>query len=96
MKAPPRGAGDKVWIQPVSSPLLSLTRIIQSLAEIASQAEKLKVSQLQLVEKIIEGKIPDIKPPIKKKLVSFVKTIKALRKLDEEVDIYDNLMCAGH
>ncbi|KAF8962796.1 UvrD-helicase-domain-containing protein [Flammula alnicola] len=56
----------------------------KTLAEIASQAEKLKISQLELVERIHDNKIPDIKPSIKRKTASFVKTIRILRKLDEE------------
>ncbi|CAA7266986.1 unnamed protein product [Cyclocybe aegerita] len=56
----------------------------RSIEEIAAQASKLKISQLELVERIHDGKVPDIKPPIKRKLVSFVKAIRALRALDEE------------
>ncbi|KAF8905113.1 P-loop containing nucleoside triphosphate hydrolase protein, partial [Gymnopilus junonius] len=56
----------------------------KSLSEIASQAQKLKISQLELIERIHDSKLPDTKPSIKKKIVSFVKAIRCLRKLDEE------------
>ncbi|KDR76278.1 hypothetical protein GALMADRAFT_225966 [Galerina marginata CBS 339.88] len=56
----------------------------KSLSEVASQAQRLKISQLELVEKIYDNKVPDIKPSVKKKIVSFVKTIRSLRKLDED------------
>lgn len=35
---------------------------------------------MQVVERIIDGKIPDVKPPVKKKLASFVDTLRILRK----------------
>jgi len=37
------------------------------------------------VEKIVDCNIPDIKPSVKKKLTSFVKTIRDLRDLEKEV-----------
>ena len=58
---------------------------LKTLAEIASLAEKLKISQLELVEKIYDDKFSDIKPPIKRKLTSFVKAIRKLRSLDKDV-----------
>ncbi|KAI0775289.1 UvrD-helicase-domain-containing protein [Trametes elegans] len=48
--------------------------------EITLRAEQLKISPMQVVERIIDGKIPDIKPPVKKKLASFVQIIRTLRK----------------
>ncbi|TFK40400.1 P-loop containing nucleoside triphosphate hydrolase protein [Crucibulum laeve] len=56
----------------------------KTLAEFVSRAEKMQISQLQVAEKIHDGKIPDIKPPVKRKLDSFVKTIKILRTLTEK------------
>ncbi|KAJ3512674.1 hypothetical protein NLJ89_g3394 [Agrocybe chaxingu] len=56
----------------------------RSIEEIAAQSSKLKISQLELVERIHDGKVPDIKPSIKRKLVSFVNVIRALRALDEK------------
>jgi DNA helicase-2/ATP-dependent DNA helicase PcrA len=55
------------------------------LEEIASKAEKSKLSQLKLVEKIVDNLMPDTKPPVKKKLTTFVKIIRTLRDLNEEV-----------
>ncbi|KAI0833387.1 UvrD-helicase-domain-containing protein [Trametes gibbosa] len=48
--------------------------------EINLRAEQLKISPLQVVERIVDGKIPDIKPPVKKKLDPFVDTLRILRK----------------
>lgn len=74
------------WKKKSCSNLLCLRwRDLQTLAEIATQAEKLKISQLELVEKIHDDKISDIKPPIKRKLSSFVKAIRKLRSLDKDV-----------
>ncbi|KAF8806984.1 UvrD-helicase-domain-containing protein [Phlegmacium glaucopus] len=56
----------------------------KTLVEIATQAEKLKISQLELVEKIHDNRISDIKPPIKRKLASFVQAIRKLRSLDKD------------
>jgi DNA helicase II / ATP-dependent DNA helicase PcrA len=39
---------------------------------------------MDLVEKIHEGKTPDIKPPVRRKLASFVTNIRLLRKLASE------------
>ena len=60
--------------------------ISQSVAEIVARAEKAKCSPLELVEQIHDSKIPDIKPPIKRKIGSFVTTIRSLRKYDSEVE----------
>ena len=40
---------------------------------------------MQVVERIVDGKIPDIKPPVKRKLASFVGIIRDLRKFANEV-----------
>ena len=53
--------------------------------EIASLAATLQLPQLTVVERIHDNKIPDTKPSIKRKTSKFVKVIRALRKLDEEV-----------
>ena len=60
----------------------------QSLEEIAAQAKKLELSQLKLVEGIADCNISDIKPSVKKKLATFVKTIRDLRKLEKEVFLF--------
>ncbi|KAI0359957.1 UvrD/REP type DNA helicase [Trametes cingulata] len=48
--------------------------------EINLRAGQLKTSPMEVVERIVDGKIPDIKPPVKKKLAPFVETIRILRK----------------
>ncbi|KAH8806837.1 P-loop containing nucleoside triphosphate hydrolase protein [Flagelloscypha sp. PMI_526] len=56
----------------------------KTLLEIAARATKTKVSNLEAVEKICDGKTPDIKPSIKSKLAPFVRTMKILRRLAQE------------
>ena len=70
--------------------------ILQTLAEIATQAEKLKISQFELIEKIYDDKISDIKPPIKRKLASFVKAIRQLRSLDKDVILLSFSLSSDH
>ncbi|KAI0661646.1 UvrD-helicase-domain-containing protein [Cubamyces menziesii] len=48
--------------------------------EINLRAEQLKISPMEVVERIVDGTIPDVKPPVKKKLSGFVDTIQILRK----------------
>ncbi|KAI0671645.1 UvrD-helicase-domain-containing protein [Trametes maxima] len=52
----------------------------KTIHEIILRAEQLKVTPMAVVERIVDGKIPDIKPPIKRKLAPFVETIHILRK----------------
>ncbi|TRM64719.1 P-loop containing nucleoside triphosphate hydrolase protein [Schizophyllum amplum] len=52
----------------------------KTLAEIAARAEKSKLSALELVEKICDGKTPDIKPAVKVKLKRFVAHMRELRE----------------
>jgi hypothetical protein len=58
---------------------------IQTLAEILTRATKLGTSPLDVVERVYDGKIPDVKPPVRKKLKAFVEPVRLLRKLAEEV-----------
>lgn len=55
--------------------------------QIKSRAEKAQLSPLSLVEKIFDGRAPDTKPAVKRKLASFVSTIRALRQLACEVSL---------
>ncbi|KAI0326647.1 UvrD-helicase-domain-containing protein [Cubamyces sp. BRFM 1775] len=48
--------------------------------EINLRAEQLKISPMEVVERIMDGTVPDVKPPVKKKLSGFVDTIRILRK----------------
>ena len=56
----------------------------QTIAELLHRAEQLKVPPLTVVERIVDGKIPDIKPPVRKKLASFTDTIRDLRRFANE------------
>ncbi|KAF7301180.1 ATP-depentend DNA [Mycena indigotica] len=56
----------------------------KSIAELASRAAKRNSSIMDTVESIHDAKCPDIKPAIKQKTASFVKTIRILRKLASE------------
>ena len=44
---------------------------------------------MEVVEKIHDSTIPDIKPPIKRKLYSFVQTVRELRRLANKVSAVD-------
>ncbi|KAG2070745.1 UvrD-helicase-domain-containing protein [Suillus decipiens] len=51
----------------------------KSLGEILSRAQTLKISPLTLVERIHDSVIPDLKPPVKRKVQSFVDVIRSLK-----------------
>ncbi|KAG6909068.1 hypothetical protein DXG01_002221 [Tephrocybe rancida] len=53
----------------------------KTLQEIAARAEASKVSQLTIMERICDCRLPDMKPPAKRKLSSFVSAIRTLRDL---------------
>ena len=54
---------------------------LQSVTEILAKADKLSKSPLELIECIYDGRIPDIKPPVKRKIPTFVEAIRALRNM---------------
>lgn len=56
----------------------------KTLLEIASKAEQCRISHLAFIERIFDGTAPDIKPPAKRKISSFVQTIRALRDLAQK------------
>ena len=56
------------------------------------RAEKTKLSPLAVVERICDSKIPDTKPPVKQKLSSFVKCVRVLKRLAEEVRLFGFLL----
>ncbi|KAG7089539.1 hypothetical protein E1B28_011212 [Marasmius oreades] len=56
----------------------------KTLQELLSRAEKEKLSPLLIVEKIVDGRTPDIKPPVKRKLTSFVSVMRKVRRMAEE------------
>ncbi|KAK2460322.1 hypothetical protein APHAL10511_007711 [Amanita phalloides] len=53
----------------------------KTLLEVASKAEQSGMSHLGILEHIHDGKIPDIKPPAKRKIGPFIDTIRILREL---------------
>ncbi|KZT73601.1 UvrD/REP type DNA helicase [Daedalea quercina L-15889] len=57
----------------------------KTIAEILSTAERLKLSPLDVVMRIYEGTLPDIKPNVKRKLATFVPPMQQLQKLAREV-----------
>ena len=54
---------------------------MQTIVELIARAAKLKQSPLEVVERIHDGRIADIKPPIKRKIAPFVEAIRALRSM---------------
>ncbi|KAF8211704.1 P-loop containing nucleoside triphosphate hydrolase protein [Mycena galopus ATCC 62051] len=83
------------YLQLVDNPnfMPALTRAInvpirgigeKSLQVLNERAEKTKISLLDVIERIYDAKQPDIKPAVKHKVGSFVKTVRALRKLATE------------
>ncbi|EKM58321.1 uncharacterized protein PHACADRAFT_193443 [Phanerochaete carnosa HHB-10118-sp] len=53
----------------------------KTIAELLTVAGKKGLSPLEVVERIHGGRIPDIKPPIKRKVAEFVHVLKDMRKL---------------
>ncbi|KAI0070422.1 UvrD-helicase-domain-containing protein [Panus rudis PR-1116 ss-1] len=53
----------------------------KSVAELLSRSTALGIPPLDAAERIYDGKIPDIKPSVKRKLASFVVAIRKLRNL---------------
>ncbi|KAK0446335.1 P-loop containing nucleoside triphosphate hydrolase protein [Armillaria borealis] len=51
----------------------------KTLAELFARADEMVVTPLELVERICDARVPDIKPAVKRKLSSFVATIRSLR-----------------
>ena len=52
----------------------------KSVSEILARATTLRKSPLETVEGIYDGQLPDIKPPVRKKLKYFVEPIRKLRQ----------------
>lgn len=86
VNVPSRAIGEKASfmihaVLPRNSPF----RLPQTITEILVRANKLQLSPLEVVERIHDGSMPDIKPPVKKKVAPFVETVRALRKMATEV-----------
>lgn len=67
--------------------LSSSINLLQTISEILSTAERVKLSPLEVAEQIFDGKMPDIKPSVKRKLTTFLRPIRELRKLANEVSV---------
>lgn len=59
--------------------------IFQSVAGLIARADKTKMSPLDVTELIYDAKQPDIKPAVKQRVGPFIKTVRVLRKLANEV-----------
>ncbi|KDQ15802.1 hypothetical protein BOTBODRAFT_31276 [Botryobasidium botryosum FD-172 SS1] len=70
---------DSAFVRAINVPKRSIGA--KSVLEIQTAASASGISPMQFVEKIYAGTAPDIKPPIKRKLATFVKPIQDLRKL---------------
>ncbi|KAJ3478605.1 hypothetical protein NLI96_g9642 [Meripilus lineatus] len=53
----------------------------KSVSEILMKAAKMNMSPMEALERICDGKTPDIKPAVKRKAAPFIKAIRELRKL---------------
>jgi DNA helicase II / ATP-dependent DNA helicase PcrA len=51
----------------------------KSVEELRKRASKMGKPVMHVVEKIVDGRIPDINPPLKSKAKAFVQTMRALR-----------------
>lgn len=56
----------------------------KTLLEVSTRAEKAKLSQLHVIERICDGTLADINPTAKRKFLPFVEVIRALRDLAEK------------
>ncbi|KAF5359087.1 hypothetical protein D9756_003438 [Leucocoprinus leucothites] len=83
VNVPARGIGEKVD-HLCSSDKFTPADALKTLDNLASRAQGNKSSMLKVVERICDNRIPDIKPPIKRKLADFVKAMQKLRKLASE------------
>ena len=64
--------------------------------EILTTAERLGLSPLEVVERIHDRKIPDIKPPLKRKTAQFVAAVRSLRELVKAVGATSISVHASH
>ena len=62
-------------------------RVVQSIAQIIAKAEKDEISPLDVAERICDGQMPDIKPPVKRKLGQYVKIVRGLREHANAVNV---------
>lgn len=70
----------------------------KSVEELRKKARKMKKPVMHVVEKIVDGRIPDINPPVLNKAKELVRTMQRLRKLSQEgmsvVDLIQELLTA--
>jgi DNA helicase-2/ATP-dependent DNA helicase PcrA len=62
----------------------------KSMEELRKRASKMGKPVMQVIEKIVESRIPDISPPLKLKARAFVQTMRALR----EKAVKASLLCS--
>ncbi|KAH8099919.1 UvrD-helicase-domain-containing protein, partial [Cristinia sonorae] len=56
----------------------------KTVEQILAKAKQMKISPMEVVIRIHEGKIPDTKPPLKRKVTDFVDAIRLLRERAEQ------------
>jgi hypothetical protein len=67
--------------------ILNVFTFPQSTAELLKRSQLMGISPLEVVQRIYEGKIPDILPSVKNKLAAFVKPIIELRQYAASVSL---------
>ncbi|KXN84725.1 ATP-dependent DNA helicase PcrA, partial [Leucoagaricus sp. SymC.cos] len=73
---------DPAFLRAVNVPARGIGE--KTLEELSLKAQDKKFPMMTMVEKICDNRIPDIKPPVKRKLNEFVNVMKKLKKLAEE------------
>ncbi|CAL1703524.1 unnamed protein product [Somion occarium] len=64
----------------------------KTISEMLTRAATLNLSPLEVAERIYDEQMPDIKPPVRRKLKSFIEPIKNLRKLANNGELPSNLI----
>ena len=59
--------------------------LLKTLQQLSDRAHVNQLSMLKTVERICDNHIPDIKPPVRRKLANFVKVVQELRRFSSEV-----------
>ncbi|KAI0784570.1 P-loop containing nucleoside triphosphate hydrolase protein [Abortiporus biennis] len=66
----------------------------KTIALLLARATQLGISPLETVENIYDGKIPDIKPAVKRKVKSFIEPIRKLRRLANKGELPSTIIRA--
>ena len=91
VNVPARTVGEKVCASVFEQHLPKLILSSKTTRELLHRAQQLKMAPLDVVEGIVKGLIPDIKPAVKKKLANFSALIRDLRKYAKEVSLFFQL-----